>query len=83
MQSLTVLLSCDTWYKIIGSLSVLGRGAVIGEQMAFVSHFPLLSSLIVTFTLRTFAVWGRSRIILGLLGSIGLFSFILDVVRCI
>ncbi|KAK0457820.1 uncharacterized protein EV420DRAFT_1480426 [Desarmillaria tabescens] len=46
---------CDTWYKIIAALSVIGRAAVI-----------------VTFTVRTYAIFARNTIILLYLTAIGL-----------
>jgi len=54
--------SCDTWYKISGALSVLGRTAVL-----------------VTFTGRVYAVWGRSRIILAYLVILALACIALDI----
>jgi len=62
---------CDTWYKIIGALSILGRAAVI-----------------VTFTLRTYVVFGQNKLILLYLGTVGLACVALDIthvpgLRCV
>ncbi|KAA1474603.1 hypothetical protein DENSPDRAFT_931775 [Dentipellis sp. KUC8613] len=52
---------CNSVYKFVGAISVLGRAAVI-----------------IVFTGRAYALWSKSRIVLGLLGSLGLACFILD-----
>ncbi|KAK7685440.1 hypothetical protein QCA50_011303 [Cerrena zonata] len=64
-------LSCDTAYKFIGAISVLGRAAVI-----------------VTFTLRTYIVYGRNRLILAYLSLLGVTCVALDIthvpgLRCV
>lgn len=63
--------SCNTWYKFIGAISVLGRAAVI-----------------TIFTLRAWAVYSRSRIVLAFLGTIGALCVALDIthvpgLRCV
>ncbi|KAK0497314.1 hypothetical protein EDD18DRAFT_1161578 [Armillaria luteobubalina] len=55
---------CDTWYKIIAALSVIGRAAVI-----------------VTFTVRTYAIFARSKVILLYLAVIGLACILLDIIQ--
>ncbi|KAF8238521.1 hypothetical protein L208DRAFT_1355103 [Tricholoma matsutake] len=55
--------SCEAGYMISGSLSVLGRAAVI-----------------IIWTARTYAVFGRNRVILAFFAAIGLTCIILDVV---
>ncbi|EEB92620.1 hypothetical protein MPER_08843 [Moniliophthora perniciosa FA553] len=55
---------CDTWYKIIGVLSLFGRAAVI-----------------VTFSARTYAIYGRNRWILAYLALLGLACVALDIMR--
>ncbi|THU80940.1 hypothetical protein K435DRAFT_694623, partial [Dendrothele bispora CBS 962.96] len=54
--------SCDTTYKLIGALSVLGRAAVI-----------------ITFTLRTYVIFARSRIVLVYLMILGAACVALDI----
>ncbi|KAF8229909.1 hypothetical protein L208DRAFT_1363512 [Tricholoma matsutake] len=54
--------SCEAGYMISGSLSVLGRAAVI-----------------IIWTARTYAVFGRNRVILAFFAAIGLTCIILDV----
>ncbi|KZT19847.1 hypothetical protein NEOLEDRAFT_1141458 [Neolentinus lepideus HHB14362 ss-1] len=56
------LQSCNSWYKVIGAISVLGRAAVI-----------------VVFTLRAYAVFSRSRLILAYLGLLGAVCMALDI----
>lgn len=56
--------NCDTWYKIIAALSVIGRAAVI-----------------VTFTVRTYAIFARSKVILLYLAVIGLACILLDIIQ--
>ncbi|KAF9266831.1 hypothetical protein L218DRAFT_941978 [Marasmius fiardii PR-910] len=53
--------NCDTWYKIIDVLAVLGR-----------------ASIIVTFTARTYAVYGQNRYVLIYLAGLGLATVISD-----
>lgn len=55
-------ISCEAGYMISGSLSVLGRAAVI-----------------IIWTARTYAVFGRNRVILAFFAAIGLTCIILDV----
>ncbi|PBK86651.1 hypothetical protein ARMGADRAFT_1169096 [Armillaria gallica] len=64
LASLTSFSSCDTWYKIIAALSVIGRAAVI---VTFSAH---------TY----YAVFARSKAILLYLAAIGLACIILDIV---
>ncbi|KAF9077954.1 hypothetical protein BDP27DRAFT_1412870 [Rhodocollybia butyracea] len=59
---MSMLHSCDTWYKVIGALSVLGRTAII-----------------FSFTARTYAVWGRRRIVIIYLGTLGFICIALDI----
>ncbi|KAJ7189201.1 hypothetical protein C8R46DRAFT_1184367 [Mycena filopes] len=56
--------TCDSWYKIVGALSILGRAAVIA-----------------VFTLRTYAVYGLNKWILGYMSILGLACVALDIVR--
>lgn len=63
--------SCNTWYKFIGAVSVLGRAAVI-----------------IVFTLRAWAVFSRSRLVLAYLGLLGAVCIALDIthvpgLRCV
>ncbi|KAJ7169269.1 hypothetical protein C8R43DRAFT_1085533 [Mycena crocata] len=57
---------CDSWYKIIGALSILGRAAVV----AF-------------FSMRTYAVFGKSRWVLAYMSTMGLACIALDIVRLV
>uniref|UniRef100_A0A0W0ETV2 DUF6533 domain-containing protein n=1 Tax=Moniliophthora roreri TaxID=221103 RepID=A0A0W0ETV2_MONRR len=65
------ILYCDTWYKIIGALSVFGRGAVIGRD----------APSFLTFSARTYAIFGRNRWILAYLSLLGLACVALDIMH--
>jgi hypothetical protein len=58
------LQNCDSSYKAIAALSVLGR-----------------TSVIIIWTARTYAVYGKNLYVLGLLGSLGLSCVILDIIH--
>ena len=81
-ESILIIHSCDIWYKIIGVVSVLGRAAVICTSSAFVVSNILqpLPRFPVTFLMRTYAVYSKSKAILVGLGAIGLTCVILDCV---
>ncbi|KAJ3801752.1 hypothetical protein GGU11DRAFT_674332 [Lentinula aff. detonsa] len=71
---------CDTWYKIVGALSILGRAAI----MCLVIFRPRFLS----FTARAYAVWGRRRVIFAYLASIWIICIGLDIahvpgLRCV
>lgn len=74
--------SCDAWYKFDGVISVLGRAALIGESRFWTARKWLCFTLenIVTFSLRTYAVSGCNKLLLGLIGLIGLSCVVLDIV---
>ncbi|KAJ7669572.1 hypothetical protein B0H17DRAFT_207473 [Mycena rosella] len=62
---------CDSWYKIVGALSVLGRVAVVA-----------------VFTMRTYAVFGKSNWVLAYMSLVGLACIALDIthvpgMRCV
>lgn len=74
--------SCDAGYKISSALSVLGRTAVIGETyyMLDLSCF-ILTRYLVVWGARTYAVFGKNRIVLGFFATVGLSCIILDIVN--
>ncbi|KAJ7653437.1 hypothetical protein B0H17DRAFT_1163611 [Mycena rosella] len=64
-------LGCDSWYKFVGALSVLGRVAVVA-----------------VFTMRTYAVFGKSNWVLAYMSLVGLACIALDIthvpgMRCV
>ena len=66
---------------ISGSLSLLGRAAVISESFRaglFIHPFSHIAPVI--WTTRTYAVLGRNRIVLAFFAVIGLTCMILDIV---
>jgi hypothetical protein len=72
--------SCDTGYKISSALSVLGRTAIISEPPhACLTYF--VSPGAVAWSARTYAVFGRSRIILAYFTVVGLPCIILHIVN--
>ncbi|KAH7878938.1 uncharacterized protein C8R40DRAFT_1037460, partial [Lentinula edodes] len=66
--------SCNTWYKIIGALSVLGRAAIICPVILLPQFHSTLS-----FTARAYAVWGRKRMVFVYLASVGIICVGLDI----
>ncbi|KAI0034806.1 hypothetical protein K488DRAFT_44733, partial [Vararia minispora EC-137] len=72
--------SCDTWYKIIGVISVLGRAAVLCAPSLHIL-LPATNCCGVTFLMRTYVVCAKSKIILTTLGAIGLTVFVCDVIH--
>ncbi|KAI0692515.1 hypothetical protein BC835DRAFT_51760 [Cytidiella melzeri] len=53
--------SCNTWYKFVGGISVIGRAAVL-----------------TVFTMRTYAMWSKNKIVLCFLGALALTCVVLD-----
>ncbi|KAI0759360.1 hypothetical protein BC629DRAFT_1657167 [Irpex lacteus] len=53
--------SCNTWYKFIGGISVVGRAAVL-----------------TVFTMRTYAMWSKNKIVLAVLGTLAVTCVVLD-----
>ncbi|KAJ3985992.1 hypothetical protein F5890DRAFT_1408279 [Lentinula detonsa] len=81
---------CDTWYKIVGALSILGRAAImclVISVLDFVSRIDI-GLYTVSFTARAYAVWGRRRVIFAYLASIWIICIGLDIahvpgLRCV
>ncbi len=79
-----IKISCDTWYKIIGALSVLGRAAVIGTHLPRCEVYEDATNMefiIVTLIGRTSALYTLNRYVLVYLGALGAVCVGLDIVR--
>ncbi|KAJ3852793.1 hypothetical protein EV368DRAFT_64628 [Lentinula lateritia] len=73
--------TCNTWYKIIGALSVLGRAAIICPVISLLSsNAPVYAgACTVSFTARAYAVWGRKRMVFVYLASVGILCVGVDI----
>ncbi|EEB92262.1 hypothetical protein MPER_09256 [Moniliophthora perniciosa FA553] len=77
--------SCNTWYKSIAALSFFGRSAVIALD---VNQTLLPTRHAVTFTARTYAIFGRNKWILAYLSALGVVCMALHIthipgLRCV
>ncbi|KAF9263836.1 hypothetical protein L218DRAFT_987445 [Marasmius fiardii PR-910] len=58
---LYIFCRCDTWYKIVGALSVLGRAAVIGEVLSLLYQDQHASCWTFVQALRATGPWRHQR----------------------
>ncbi|KAF9077970.1 hypothetical protein BDP27DRAFT_1441303 [Rhodocollybia butyracea] len=72
--------NCNTWYQFIGALSVLGRAAVICTPILLLhEQSGVPKSALVVFISRTWAVWGKNRLILVYMSILGVICIALDI----